>query len=76
MKKKKIAITTLGCKVNQSDSVTIEEALRAKGFQIVDFSTRADVYIVNTCTVTHKTDFQSRQLIRRAQKRNPLARIT
>jgi threonylcarbamoyladenosine tRNA methylthiotransferase MtaB len=75
MKTKKIAITTLGCKVNQYDSVTIEEALVAKGFQIVDCTTRADVYIVNTCTVTHKTDYQSRQLIRRAQKQNPHARI-
>jgi threonylcarbamoyladenosine tRNA methylthiotransferase MtaB len=75
MMTKKIAITTLGCKVNQYDSATIEEALLAKGFQIVNFSTRADVYIVNTCTVTHKTDYQSRQLIRRAQKQNPHARI-
>jgi len=71
----KIAITTLGCKVNQYDSVTMQEALLAKGFQIVDFTTIADVYIINTCTVTHKTDYQSRQLIRRAQKRNPNARI-
>ena len=71
----KVAITTLGCKVNQYDSVTIEEALLAKGFHIVDFTSEADVYIVNTCTVTHKTDYQSRQLIRRARKRNPHARI-
>ena len=71
----KIAITTLGCKVNQYDSVTIEEALLAKGFQIVDFTSHADVYIINTCTVTHKTDYQSRQLIRRAHKRNSHARI-
>jgi threonylcarbamoyladenosine tRNA methylthiotransferase MtaB len=75
MKTMKIAITTLGCKVNQYDSVTIEEAMLAKGFQIVDFTAEADVYIVNTCTVTHKTDYQSRQLIRRAHKRNPHARI-
>jgi threonylcarbamoyladenosine tRNA methylthiotransferase MtaB len=75
MMTKKIAITTLGCKVNQYDSATIEEALLAKGFHIVNYSTRADVYIVNTCTVTHKTDYQSRQLIRRAQKQNPHARI-
>lgn len=71
----KIAITTLGCKVNQYDSVTIEEALLAKGYEIVDFTSHADVYIINTCTVTHTTDYQSRQLIRRAQKRNPHARI-
>jgi threonylcarbamoyladenosine tRNA methylthiotransferase MtaB len=71
----KIAITTLGCKVNQYDSATMEEALREKGYQIVDFPDSADIYIINTCTVTKKTDYQSRQLIRRAQKKNPEARI-
>lgn len=75
MKQKKIALTTLGCKVNQCDSVMIEESLLARGFQIVDFRSRADIYIVNTCSVTHKTDSQSRQLIRRAKKHNPRARI-
>jgi threonylcarbamoyladenosine tRNA methylthiotransferase MtaB len=75
MESKTIAITTLGCKVNQYDSATIEEALIDKGHRIVDFKTEADVYIINTCTVTHKTDYQSRQLIRRAQKKNPGAQI-
>ena len=75
MKTKSIAITTLGCKVNQYDSATIEETLKKKGHRIVDFKTEADVYIINTCTVTHKTDYQSRQLIRRAQKKNPAAQI-
>ena len=75
MKMKKIAITTLGCKVNQYDSATMEEALRTKDYQIVDFRTEADIYIINTCTVTQKTDYQSRQLIRRAQRKNPHAKI-
>jgi len=75
MESKKIAITTLGCKVNQYDSATMEEALREKGYQIVGFRNQADIYIVNTCTVTQKTDYQSRQLIRRAQKRNPQSKI-
>jgi threonylcarbamoyladenosine tRNA methylthiotransferase MtaB len=75
MESKKIAITTLGCKVNQYDSATMEEALRGKGHKIVDFRTYADIYIINTCTVTKRTDYQSRQLIRRAQKRNPQSRI-
>ena len=75
MESKTIAITTLGCKVNQYDSATIEETLRKAGHRIVDFKTEADVYIINTCTVTHKTDYQSRQLIRRAQKKNPGAQI-
>ncbi len=75
MKMKKIAITTLGCKVNQYDSATMEEALQTKGYQIVDFRTQADFYIINTCTVTKKTDYQSRQLIRRAQRKNLHAKI-
>ena len=75
MESKKIAITTLGCKVNQYDSASMEEALWEKGHKIVGFHTHADIYIVNTCTVTQKTDYQSRQLIRRAQKRNPHSKI-
>jgi threonylcarbamoyladenosine tRNA methylthiotransferase MtaB len=75
MATKKIAISTLGCKVNQYDSAFMEEALREKGYQIVDFHSPADIYIINTCTVTQKTDYQSRQLIRRAHKENPQAKI-
>jgi len=75
MKKKTIALTTLGCKVNQYESATIAEALLAQGYQITDFQSQADIYIINTCTVTRKTDYQSRQLIRRAQKNNPHAQI-
>ncbi len=71
----RIAIETLGCKVNQFESAAIEEQLRAKGHIIVPFSQPADVYIINTCTVTAKADFQSRQLIRRAMRTNPAARI-
>ncbi|MDD5154056.1 MAG: tRNA (N(6)-L-threonylcarbamoyladenosine(37)-C(2))-methylthiotransferase MtaB [Desulfovibrionales bacterium] len=71
----RIAIETLGCKVNQFESAAIEEQLRAKGHTIVPFSQPADAYIINTCTVTAKADFQSRQLIRRAMRTNPAARI-
>lgn len=49
--------------------------MRGKGYQFVDFPTHADIYIINTCTVTKKTDYQSRQLIRRAKKVNPHAKI-
>jgi len=71
----KIAITTLGCKVNQYESAGIIEELQRRGFSIVPFKSEADIYIVNTCTVTHKTDYQSRQLIRRANRINPGAAI-
>ncbi|MBI5025492.1 MAG: tRNA (N(6)-L-threonylcarbamoyladenosine(37)-C(2))-methylthiotransferase MtaB, partial [Nitrospirae bacterium] len=64
----RIAIATLGCKVNQSESASIEGILREKGHEIVPYADRADVYVINTCTVTTKSDYQSRQLIRRAVK--------
>jgi len=70
-----VALTTLGCKVNQYESAVMEEALMARGYRITAFPSRADIYIINTCTVTRKTDYQSRQLIRRAHKANPGAQI-
>ncbi|MBI4746396.1 MAG: tRNA (N(6)-L-threonylcarbamoyladenosine(37)-C(2))-methylthiotransferase MtaB [Deltaproteobacteria bacterium] len=72
---KTVAITTLGCKTNQLDSAVMEESLRHGEFRLTDFSDQADVYIINTCTVTHKSDFQSRQLIRRARRQNPDAKV-
>ncbi len=71
----KIAMATLGCKVNQSDASSLAAELRACGYEMVSFRQRADVYVVHTCTVTQKTDYQSRQLIRRALRHNPEARI-
>lgn len=71
----KVAIATLGCKVNQYESAGIIEKLIERGFIIVPFSDLADIYIVNTCTVTGKTDYQSRQLSRRAYRKNPKASI-
>jgi len=67
----KIAVTVLGCKVNQYESAALCEALAAQGCQVVPFGEVADCYIVNTCTVTSRADFQSRQLIRRAHRSNP-----
>ena len=71
----RVAIATLGCKVNHYESAGIEEKIRSRGFSIVPFRSEADIYIVNTCTVTGKTDYQSRQLIRRANRINPEASI-
>jgi threonylcarbamoyladenosine tRNA methylthiotransferase MtaB len=71
----RVAIATLGCKVNHYESAGIEEEIRSRGFSIVPFRSEADIYIVNTCTVTGKTDYQSRQLIRRANRANPEASI-
>ncbi|GAB4339205.1 MAG: tRNA (N(6)-L-threonylcarbamoyladenosine(37)-C(2))-methylthiotransferase MtaB [Desulfobulbaceae bacterium] len=76
MKKgKKIAIATLGCKVNQFESAAFSSAFKEKGCELVPFSARADVYVINTCSVTGKAGQQSRQLIRRAVRTNPAARL-
>ena len=63
---KTIAITTLGCKVNQCDSAAIANQLQEKGYCLVPFTEEADCYVINTCVVTASTEAQSRQLIRRA----------
>ena len=70
----KVAIATLGCKVNQYESAGILEALEERGFSVVPFGEAADCCIVITCTVTGRSDCQSRQLIRRAARANPGAR--
>ncbi len=67
----KVAIYTLGCKVNQYETQAMESALREKGHEIVDFSAQADAYIVNTCSVTAVSDQKSRQIIHRVQKQRP-----
>ena len=72
---KTIAITTLGCKINQFESAAMTEALELDGFSIVPFSGPADIYLINSCTVTAKTDAESRRLIRRATRLNPEARV-
>ena len=71
----KVAISTLGCKVNQYESAGILEKLDKTIFLPVPFHTKADCYIINTCTVTGRTDYQSRQIIRRAIRINPDASI-
>ncbi len=65
------AIATLGCKVNQADSEAISEQMSAAGFVQCDFDETADIYIVNTCTVTHLGDRSSRQMISQARRRRP-----
>ena len=73
--KLKVGLTTLGCKVNQHESAALAEDLQQKDYALVPFNCSADVYIINTCTVTAFSDFQSRQLIRRAHRANPQAKI-
>lgn len=68
---KSVALYTLGCKVNQYETEAVLESFLQNGFSCVDFSEYADVYIVNTCTVTGLGDRKSRQMIRRAKAVNP-----
>lgn len=72
----KAAIYTLGCKVNQTESDAMASILTEAGYKIVDFQDFADLYIINTCTVTHLGDRKSRQMIRRAKKTNPESVVT
>jgi len=72
---KKIALSTLGCKVNQYESASILSTLDKERCEIVPFSHQADIYIINTCAVTSRAGQQSRQLIRKALKQNPEARL-
>lgn len=70
-----VALTTLGCKVNQADSDEWVRQFGARGYEIVDFDQTADAYVVNTCTVTHVADRKSRQLLRQARRQNPAALV-
>jgi threonylcarbamoyladenosine tRNA methylthiotransferase MtaB len=70
----RIAITTLGCKINQYDSAVIQSRLEVK-HSFVPFDERADFYVINTCTVTDRADWEARQLVRRAKRLNPAAKV-
>ena len=70
----RIAITTLGCKINQYDSAVIQDRLEGKHL-FVPFGDEADCYVINTCTVTDRADWEARQLVRRAKRTNPAARV-
>jgi threonylcarbamoyladenosine tRNA methylthiotransferase MtaB len=70
-----ISIATLGCKVNQFESEALMSALEQRGYGLVPFGEGADITIINTCTVTHRADFQSRQMVRRAFRSNPKSLI-
>lgn len=72
---KKAALHNLGCKVNAYETEAMQELLEKNGYEIVSFEEKADVYIVNTCTVTNMADRKSRQMLHRARKRNPDAVI-
>ena len=71
---KTVAYHNLGCKVNSYEMDAMLQALRQKGYQIVPFDEKADVYIVNTCTVTGIADRKSRQMLHRAKNTGKVSR--
>lgn len=75
MNQKTAAFYNLGCKVNDFDTESMKGLFIDAGYQIVDFNDKADVYVVNTCTVTHLGDRKSRNMLRRARKKNEKAVI-
>ncbi len=68
---KKVAFYTLGCKVNQYETEAMSELFKGAGYSLVSYDSIADIYVINTCTVTGMSDRKSRQIIRRAKKANP-----
>ena len=71
VKRKRIATLTLGCKVNQYETDAVQELLSSAVYEIVEFQKGADVYLINTCSVTNIADRKSRQMLHRARKMNP-----
>ena len=67
---KKVSFYTLGCKVNQYETNAMEESFIRSGYEIVNFEDKADIYVINTCTVTNMSDRKSRQMLRQAKKNN------
>ena len=70
---KKVAFYTLGCKLNFSETSTIARSFQDEGFERVDFDELANIYVINTCSVTENADKQFKQIVKKAQKINPEA---
>ena len=69
----KVAIYTLGCKVNQYETQAMEQELRSRGHEVVEFSDEADAYVINSCSVTAVSDQKSRQMLHRVRRQHPQA---
>ena len=72
---RKIAFFTVGCKLNQYETQAMAESLAEEGFERIEFSEPADLYLINTCSVTAQSDYSSRQAVYRAHRRSPEAKI-
>ena len=71
----RIAFYTLGCKVNQYETQVLSQQFAAAGFDLVEPTDIADVYVVNSCTVTSSGDKKTRQILRRLKRQNPAAKV-
>ncbi|HAN30694.1 MAG TPA: tRNA (N(6)-L-threonylcarbamoyladenosine(37)-C(2))-methylthiotransferase MtaB [Myxococcales bacterium] len=71
----RVAFQTLGCRVNQADTIALEDEVRSRDGQLVHHKDVADIYVVNTCTVTHGADADARKMVRRAKRLNPDAQV-
>ena len=70
-----VALDSLGCKLNQAEIQSLARQFEAAGYRLVDPDAKADIYVLNTCSVTHVADRKSRHLLRLARRRNPAARL-
>ena len=71
MEKKSVAFITLGCKVNQYETNAMTQQFINCGYEVVPYHEKADIYVINTCTVTNMSDRKSRQMLRRVKEINP-----
>src|SRR5512135_733805 len=71
MQQRSIAFHTLGCKLNYSETSSLSRMLEQDGFEKKDFDDQADVYVINTCSVTDNADKECRQIVRRIQRKSP-----
>lgn len=72
---KNVAFHNLGCKVNSYELDVVQQNFEKSGYKIVPFDEKADIYVINTCTVTNIADRKSRQMLHQAKKRNPKALV-
>jgi len=75
MKKKTVAVTSIGCRINTFEAEALRASLENRGWQTVSFDEAAEVYIINSCTVTARSSFKSRNLARKTARRHPQAKI-
>ena len=73
MNRKKIAFCTLGCKENQYETIAMIKEFIKKKYEVVEFDEKADIYVINTCTVTNMADRKSRQMLRKVKELAPRA---